>query len=84
VQYTITAPLLLAIAATQQRRKVQRSYIMAMSSLDKRNVVAPTRIGDAEAAQPVSGLDHIDATKAVHGMGRGAYVREDETKKKPH
>ncbi len=54
---------------------------MASSDLEKRQVVAPTRIGNAAATQPVSGIHNMDATKAVHGTGRGAFVREEEAKK---
>jgi hypothetical protein len=42
------------------------------------------RIGDYAAMQPVSGVVRVDETGAVSGLGRGAYVRKEETDKQKH
>ena len=38
-----------------------------------------TRIGIHSAAQPLSGRSSVGETFAVHGHGRGGYVREEKT-----
>lgn len=51
-----------------------------MCSLDKKTAVAPTKIGDTEAQQPLSGVTSVDTTRAVNGNGQAAYVRACEDK----
>jgi hypothetical protein len=43
--------------------------------------VDPTKLGDCAAVQPLSGVTRVDETFAVNGLGRGGYVRREETGK---
>ena len=52
----------------------------------KKAHVKAAQIGEVAAMQPLSGILRVDETFAVNGLGRGAYVRKEETEKKkpPH
>jgi hypothetical protein len=52
---------------------------MSAASLNKKN--DDTRLGEHSAVQPISGRTRVDETFAVHGLGRGGYVREEKTEK---
>ena len=41
--------------------------------------VDPTKLGESAAVQPLSGTTRVDETFAVSGLGRGGYVRKEET-----
>jgi hypothetical protein len=41
-----------------------------------------TRIGEAAANQPLSGVSSVKETFAVSGLGRGGYVRGEDAEKK--
>jgi len=43
--------------------------------------VDPTKLGECAAVQPLSGITRVDETFAVSGLGRGGYVRKEETDK---
>ena len=47
----------------------------------KKPIVDTTRLGDASAKQPLSGIARVDETFAVNGNGRGGFVRKEETDK---
>lgn len=49
------------------------------ASLEERRGEAPVRVGETAAAQPVSGLVSVDTTNAVNGLGRGGFIRQDNT-----
>ena len=40
-----------------------------------------TRLGVYAAMQPLSGIARVDETGAVNGLGRGGFVRKEETDK---
>ena len=40
-----------------------------------------TRLGECAATQPLSGVRCVDETFAVNGLGRGGYVRKEESSK---
>lgn len=46
-----------------------------------KETVAPTRIGEHAAMQPVSGIKSVNETFAVHGLGRGGFVRHEDTER---
>ncbi|MGE3622675.1 MAG: hypothetical protein AB7H77_02200 [Bdellovibrionales bacterium] len=49
----------------------------------KKNNNDSTRLGEHSATQPLSGIAHVNETYAVNGLGRGAFVRREETGKAP-
>lgn len=51
-----------------------------MATSSKKPTVDETKIGEYAALQPLSGITRVDETCAVLGMGRGAFVRKEETK----
>ena len=53
---------------------------MSAPAVKKPNVDT-TRLGDMSAKQPLSGIARVDETFAVNGMGRGGFVRKEETDK---
>jgi hypothetical protein len=50
-------------------------------AMKSRDVVAPLRLGSAVPAQPLSGNNTVNA-KAVHGLGRAGYERNEEHTRK--
>jgi hypothetical protein len=51
------------------------------SASSKQSFVDPTKLGDSSAVQPLSGVTRVDETFAVNGLGRGGYVRKEDTSK---
>jgi len=49
----------------------------------KKPSVDETRIGEHAAQQPLSGIVRVDQSGIVNGLGRAAYMRSEETGKKP-
>ena len=52
-----------------------------MTTTTSKETVAPTRIGECSAVQPLSGIQRVDETFAVNGLGRGGFVRREEAQK---
>lgn len=52
-----------------------------MNTPAKKPGVDDTRLGDYAAMQPLSGVARVDETTAVNGLGRGGFVRKEETEK---
>ena len=48
----------------------------------KKAHVKAAQIGEIAAMQPLSGILRVEETYAVNGLGRGAYVRKEETENK--
>lgn len=52
-----------------------------MTTTSNKETVAPTRIGECAAMQPVSGIKSVNETFAVNGIGRGGFVRREDAEK---
>lgn len=50
-----------------------------MSNPAKRSGSDEARIGEYAAMQPLSGIARVDESGAVNGLGRGGFVRKEET-----
>ena len=51
-----------------------------MAASPKKPTIDETKIGEYAAVQPLSGITRVEETCAVLGMGRGGFVRKEETK----
>ena len=57
------------------------SEISTPAPVQPKPSVDPTKLGECAAVQPLSGITCVDETFAVNGLGRGGYVRKEETAK---
>ena len=52
---------------------------MLEQSAEKRSSVAPTKIGECAAQQPLSGVSFVGDSRAVNGMSHGGYIQVKST-----